>query len=121
MNTDDNDSVLDPDVIEALKSLSDEGDPGLFGELVEMFLDDTPMRLASIREAVEVSDAKALEAAAHSLKSSCGNLGAIKLADLCRDLERLGREGQLEGASSLSKQSTDEFARVHDALRAELD
>lgn len=121
MHTDDNDSVLDPEVIETLKSLSDEGDPGLFGELVEIFLDDTPTRLASIHEALGASDPQALEAAAHSLKSSCGNLGATRLADLCRNLEELGREGQLEGAQPLAQRSMEEFGRVQNALRAELE
>jgi CheY-like chemotaxis protein/HPt (histidine-containing phosphotransfer) domain-containing protein len=114
------DGILDREVIESLKSLSESGDPDFFAELVGLFLKDTPERLEAIRQACVEGDAKALEAAAHSLKSSCGNLGAVQLAGLCKDLEVIGRERRIEAAPSLVERSEQEYARVRAALEEEI-
>jgi CheY-like chemotaxis protein/HPt (histidine-containing phosphotransfer) domain-containing protein len=113
--------VLDPAVIDSLKELADEGDPELFQDLVELFLRDTPGRLDGMREACTAGDARALEAAAHSLKSSCGNMGAMSLATVCRQLEQAGRENQLESVPGLIARTESEYERVQSALRGQLD
>ena len=112
--------ALDSDVIEGLRSLETEDTPGLFAELVELFLSDTPPRLGELAEAMAARDASRIEAVAHSLKSSCGNLGALGLADLFRQIETLGRDASLEDVPSLVAESDQEFQRVEDALRSEL-
>ena len=84
---------IDAEVIESLKELGGEDDPGLFQELVDVFLTDTPPRLEAMTEAVANGDAEALMTAAHSLKSSAANMGALHLSALCRQLEAQGREG----------------------------
>lgn len=112
--------VLDQTVLEALRELGGEDEPELFEELVTMFLDDTPARLAEIMQAFENGDAHGLERSAHALKSSCGNLGAKRLAKLCFDIESAGRAGDLEAARSLVGRSNEEFDAVSTALRAEL-
>ena len=116
--SDTDNKILDMEVIEALRALEDEGAPGLFDELVELFLSDTPSRMRSLAEATAAGDMKAVEFNAHSLKSSCGNLGAIVLVDLFKEIERLGREEELEGVSVLVDRSNEEFSRVQAALSA---
>ncbi|HAC34406.1 MAG TPA: Hpt domain-containing protein, partial [Gammaproteobacteria bacterium] len=41
-----------------------------------------------LKRAVENGDLKTVERNAHALKSSCGNLAAIKLMETCAELER---------------------------------
>ena len=112
--------VLDPDVIECLKELGGEDDPGLFAELVDMFLRDTPERLSALQAALAGDDIKEIERVAHSMKSSCGNLGAMGLADLCFQMEMAGRNGSVEDLKSLVERSDDEYKRVRTALESEL-
>jgi CheY-like chemotaxis protein len=112
--------VLDLEVIETLKSLGGDDDPGLFAEIVELFLQDTPPRLAALEQALGSSDAKVIEETAHSLKSSCGNLGAIYLSDLCRKLEAMGQKRDLSEAEPLVRLSREEFERVTVALREQV-
>jgi len=112
--------TLDPEVLAGLRELETDDDPGLFSELVELFLTDTPPRLRALEHALGCGDSKALEEVAHSLKSSCGNLGASALAELCKDLEALGREQRLHDAPTLVQRTGEEFRRVEAALRAEL-
>ena len=116
----DDSAPIDLDVIQSLKDLGGEDEPGLFRELVDIFLRDTPPRMEALSQALEAGDASALERVAHSMKSSCGNLGAVVMADLCAQLEKAGREGSLEAAPDLFQRSTDEFRRVIEALEAEL-
>ena len=113
-------TTLDPEVVQSLKELGGDDDPGLFGELVDLFLRDMPPRLGALDEALQSKDAKALERAAHSMKSSCGNLGAMGLAELCRQIELFGRAGDVDSAQSLVQSSRDEYERVCTALSQEL-
>ena len=112
--------ILDQDVIDGLRALEAEGAPGLFGELVDLFLSDTPPRMQAMEDALESGDAQGVEAAAHSLKSSCGNVGAKVLAELFQEIEALGREAQLDSVPSLAARTRGEFDQVERALRNEL-
>ena len=120
MDEENKSGVLDPEVIASLKELGGEDDPTMFADLVDLFLVDTPCRIESLSTALESQDAKALEEAAHALKSSCGNLGAIGLSSLLKEIEEKGREADLEGASSLVSRSVEEFKRVEQALKSEV-
>ena len=95
------------------------GDVEFLGELIGDFFDDSPQQLATARQALEANDAEALRRAAHSLKSTSNNLGARPLAALCRDLEALGREGQMDRAPEILAAIDAEYARAHAALLAE--
>ena len=53
-----------------------DGDVELLKELVGLFLDECPQRMAEIREALTRRDATKLRQAAHTLKGSVGNFGA---------------------------------------------
>ena len=64
-----------------------------------------------------VADPEGVAAAAHALKSSCAQLGALDLSELFKQLERLGREGDLADAPGLARQASEEYVRVEAALR----
>jgi len=116
----DNKPILDHGVIASLRELGGPDDPGLFVELVNLFLSDTPERMRALGEALERRDPTALERAAHALKSSSTNLGALGLSCLFRDIEAAGREKDLERAGPLVQRTRPEFERVQAALRSEL-
>jgi HPt (histidine-containing phosphotransfer) domain-containing protein len=59
--------------------------------------------------------------AAHSLKSSSDNLGALALSGLCAELEAMCRMERMEGAPALVAAIEDEYDRVRAALELELD
>jgi two-component system, sensor histidine kinase and response regulator len=115
-----NTPILDPSVIASLRELGGDDDPGLFVELVNMFLEDTPERMRSLSAAMEKRDPRALEHAAHALKSSAANLGALGLSGLFRDIEAAGREQDLSRAAPLVERTRPEFAKVEAALRSEM-
>ncbi len=112
--------TLDRGVIASLRELGGDDDPGLFTELVGLFLEDTPERIRALSEALERKDPTALERAAHALKSSAANLGALELSSLFREIEAAGREQNLDRAASLVARTGAEYERVQEALREEI-
>ena len=71
-----------------MKELEDEFGAELAAELLELFLSDTGQRISSLPHLIERHDIKALSAEAHSMKGSCGNIGAERMVNLCRQLEQ---------------------------------
>jgi HPt (histidine-containing phosphotransfer) domain-containing protein len=120
--TDEMSSTMSVDftVLDKLRVLQDEGED-VVAELVGLFLDDTPARIAAVRDAVEAKDTGRLDREAHGLKGSSATIGAPQLRVLCESLERLGKSGRIQGADALVVSLEDEFQRVRamlDPLRA---
>lgn len=110
--------VLDLNVVQSLRELGGDDDPGLFDEVVELFLADANVNVAKLADAFAAGDANALQRIAHSLKSSAANVGAMHLSKLCFELEKLGRAGTCEGAGPLVEQLRTHFLDVSAALAA---
>ena len=113
--------VLDMNALEALRSLQDDGEDDLLAELIDLFLEDAPTRITSMRQAIEREDWTAMGSWAHSLKGSCGSLGAMHMADLCAKLEAMGRAGSgpRVDAERIQRDLEAQFDLVRDALERE--
>jgi signal transduction histidine kinase/CheY-like chemotaxis protein/HPt (histidine-containing phosphotransfer) domain-containing protein len=61
-------------------------------EIVELFLEEMPHRLAALGAAVAGDDRPRLARLAHTLAGSASSLGAARLADACARLEALAQE-----------------------------
>jgi signal transduction histidine kinase/DNA-binding response OmpR family regulator/HPt (histidine-containing phosphotransfer) domain-containing protein len=110
---------LDPNALDSLRALERQGAQGLVRKAIRFYLEDAPKLIETLREAVSLADSQALSNAAHSLKSSSANLGAVRLAKLSSDLEKAGRAGATEGAGTLLAETQAEYERVSVALAAE--
>jgi len=95
-----------------LRTTYSGGECDIVAELIDLFLEDTPLRLDDLRQAIRQSADHALQQAGHSLKGSCGVIGAKHMAELCAELERLGHANTLLGAETLLNALESEFARV---------
>jgi histidine phosphotransfer protein HptB len=111
------DSVLDPSVIQSLRELGGDAEPGLLGELVQLFLQDSPDKLRALQEGFGGRDAKVVERNAHSLKSSAASLGANSLSKLLAEIEAAGRAHDLERVASLLPRTSKAYDQARDALR----
>ncbi len=107
----------DPADQNLLQDLQEIGDETLLAEIVDLFLEDTPPRLAALREAIESGEAEALDHAAHTLRGSSGNLGAARMAALCGELQGAADAGDLDRAAALLNGLEKEFDRVRTLLR----
>lgn len=99
---------LDDAVLAELRDvLGDE-----FPVLVTTFLTDSQARLVAIRRALAARECDAVREAAHSFKGSALNLGAHRLANLCRDAENHARAGALAPLDNLLAELDTEFGHV---------
>ena len=111
--------LLTKSVLEGLRELQAEGEPDILEELIELFLEEAPPQLVAMREAIEVGDARTVEHLAHTLKGSSGNMGAVRMAPICGELEEAGASAELVRAQGLLEELEVEFGRVRLALEAE--
>ena len=93
------------------------GDERLFMDVVQLFLQDCPVRLAAIKHAVDGRDAERIRSAAHALKGASANLSAAGLFEAAAVLERIGAEGRVEAAEAGWRRLSAEAAQVMDVLR----
>ncbi|MBL8262786.1 MAG: Hpt domain-containing protein [Xanthomonadaceae bacterium] len=108
--------VLDPSVLDELRSILG----GEVDRLIEVFLDDTPTIIAALETAAVGPDMDGLRNAAHTLKSSSANLGAMSLSNAAKRVELGARMGTLERPAVAVAMIANEFARARQALRASM-
>lgn len=71
-----NEPVLDPTALERIERL---GGRELVERMVRLFLENAAARITAAIDAARQGDDEAVERAAHSLRSSAANVGAIEL------------------------------------------
>jgi two-component system sensor histidine kinase/response regulator len=112
--------LLDLQPLDQIRALQRPGAPSLLERVIGVYLDHAPTLLQEIREAAAQGNAEALLEAAHSLKSGSANLGAAPLAALCKELEQMGRDGQVQGAVEKLPALEETYLRIRAALTAQL-
>jgi signal transduction histidine kinase/CheY-like chemotaxis protein len=93
------------------------GDERLLSEVIDLFLEDCPRRLAAIKAAVDARDAELIRTTAHALKGAAANLSEGGLFDAAGTLERIGAERRLEAAEAGWRRLSVEASNVMDALQ----
>ncbi len=109
-------AVFDPAALDTLLDTIG-GDREALRELVESFLEEGPDLIARIETAVKVGDATGLRHAAHTMKSSAADFGAMELSRLCRELEAMGRNGNISGAATMSGRAAVVYGEAQKSLR----
>jgi TMAO reductase system sensor TorS len=106
------------DVIERIRTL--EGAAGLLPRLIDLYLDNSQNLLSDLRAGVAAGDLSAAARAAHKLKSSSGNLGALHLAALLAEVESASHAGDAVTISAQLGEIEQVYGRVCVALKAEV-
>jgi HPt (histidine-containing phosphotransfer) domain-containing protein len=88
----------------------------LVTEIVELFLEESPLLLADLRQAIADRDAKAVERAAHRLKHSSGQFGSNPVVVAAVRLEVLGRKGDLADIDSTFRTLQQELQELRTRL-----
>ncbi len=112
-------SPLDPVRLTSLRRLGESAGKPLLQTLVDTYLAEAPRRLARMREAVLRADAADLTFVAHSLKGISAQIGVVRVADLSAELERMGRNTELDGAARLLTELEREIGRAMPLLERE--
>jgi HPt (histidine-containing phosphotransfer) domain-containing protein len=88
----------------------------MFDHVARSYLSESGRHVAAMKRAIDSGETLELARAAHAWGSCNGNLGALSLAHLCRELEVNARRGNLDGALALFGQ----IQSLHDRVCAEL-
>ena len=110
--------VIDPTPLDAIRALEQPGTESLLDTIINMFLDQSVELAGQIRAAVDSGNAAEIREAAHSLKTSSANVGAMQVSALSYDLEVAGRDGVLDYASALSDRLDVALREANSALAA---
>src|SRR5262249_10473415 len=110
------DAVIDTSALDRIRALQRSGGPALLRKVIDLYLADSRGLLDNLRQAAAKADAPGLQRAAHTLKSSSANVGAIGLAARCQKLEAAAREGTIAGAHEVVHLIESEHSGVCAAL-----
>jgi HPt (histidine-containing phosphotransfer) domain-containing protein len=110
-------AILDPEAISNLRALSPDDGDSFLKEILGIFLEDTPARIAELHASKAKGDATAFTRAAHSIKGSSSNVGAQELRAAAEKLEHHSKQSGLGGADQLLAEVEAAFARTEPELR----
>jgi len=68
----------------------------LLARVLGLYLEQTPLLLQQLRDAVSENSIEGIVDCAHTLKSSSAAVGASKLTEMFKEIELLGRDGKLD-------------------------
>jgi PAS domain S-box-containing protein len=94
------------------------GDEEILRQVIQVFLEEASPLMTEMRQALAGGNAARLEKAAHSLKGAAGLFAVPGVPEAARQLEALGRAGQLAEAAEVCGRLEHELGRLKPALAA---
>jgi len=89
-----------------------------FADLAALYRNDSPPRIAAMREAQAAGDSAGLAKVAHALGGSSASIGATALSALCRDLESAAKAGTLDDFAVRLESIEAEYRRIDAKLQS---
>ncbi len=107
---------LDPQGIERLRKL---GGSKFTMEMIRLFLSYGGEKLSEARRAQQAGDLTGVQLAVHPIKSSAGNVGAVRMQQLATETELRAIEQKPEAVAALLDQLEAAYQAVRPLLEAE--
>jgi HPt (histidine-containing phosphotransfer) domain-containing protein len=104
---------------QAIDRIAGVGGDELVVRMIDLFLQNAPSRLAAAHQGQRDGNLTAIEHAAHSLRSSSGNLGAHRVQELAALVEELAGAGRADAVGIALTELKDAVAAALTALAAE--
>ncbi len=112
--------LLDGATLDALRALPRSGPKDMLTHIGELYLMDSSGLVTSIEHSLAAENGAELARAAHAWRSYNGNVGAVGLAQLCRELEDAARAADYAAARAVYAQIQALHHRVRDELQSEM-
>ncbi len=109
-------SYLNPSTVEEVTDMMD-GDSEMIIDLIDTLLETTPELMDELAQAVPQGDAHAIREAAHALKSSTAQMGALSFSELSRQMEDFGKNQQVSQSRELWPKLQAEHVLMTQALK----
>ncbi len=108
--------IIDEKALNKIRTLQQPDREDLVSKIISLYLASAPGLLSLISRSLEKGDLAEVKEAAHSLKSSSANVGAIRVTEICKKLEASARNGKLEHSHSLVQELERQFQQARAAL-----
>ncbi len=108
---------FDESVLEKYRKIQRPGMADIVVSIIESYMENAPLQLQAIDNAVQDKDPEALWMATHAMKSANATLGALKMAEICKTMEMNGRAGDLDKSDKLLAELKEEFMFVEQQLQ----
>ena len=95
------------------------GDGDLMHMLITVFLEDMPIQLGKLVEAVDARDAKQAEQQAHRIMGAAANMSAEAMRETAATMEAAGRDGDLDALKRGMPELQERFVELAGVLRGE--
>lgn len=103
------------DLTGALSRLGD--DRGLYADMVEYFLEDSPRLFSEIEDALSANDASEVRMKAHALKGLISACGGMRAQAATQSVEEAGHSGNLRHAATHVRALQQELSALTDAVQ----
>ena len=95
-----------------------DGDDALLAIVVETYMDDFPLQLAKIKEALLGGDLTESRRVAHSIKGASANIGASRLRNVALEIEKKIKDSDFQAATAMTAQLESEFKLLQEEIAA---
>ncbi|MGH8231645.1 MAG: response regulator, partial [Steroidobacteraceae bacterium] len=112
-------AVLDRQALGRIRALHRPGGPTLLAKVRGLYSSSSLALIEALRTGLSGNDAESIRQAAHALKSSSANVGALAFADLCKEVEVAAATGEIDQARVLVDGLLAEHKKVLQALDAQ--
>jgi two-component system sensor histidine kinase/response regulator len=109
-------SVINDAALEAIRTLDPKGGNELLQRIITLYLSNARTLLQSLEQAWATGELDAIRSASHTLKSSSNQVGAIGLAEQCREVENEARNHRYDVSGQALALIKQEFTNTHAAL-----
>ncbi len=92
------------------------GDEELAREIISVFLDDVPNKIAILKQALENREASDVRDHAHAIKGAAMNTSALALKDIAYLMEEAGEAADIDKAITLMPEIEKQFELLKDTL-----
>ena len=110
--------VINEHILQDLRNMAGSDGDRLVAELIQIYLEDTPVRIRMIKDASKIEDRSKLQKADHALRSPSVSLGAVNLGKICETLEDAANHESWHKLSELVNQLESEYHNVITAFQS---
>ena len=93
------------------------GDSEMAQGVIDVFLDDIPKQIESLKTAMQDSDVETAKRVAHSIKGAAANIGGEALRHLAAEIEKACKDGQLDSVTDRCPELESQFDRLKEAIQ----
>jgi HPt (histidine-containing phosphotransfer) domain-containing protein len=100
------------DAVQSIKSIESNYGPQVAREVVQIFIDDYPGKIAKLNIAIDECNMESIRFIVHDIKSGCLSMGIRPMSSVCELIEREASKLSKEELKELSERLAADYSRI---------